>query len=117
MHRRSVYRQPVYRRRDIGFIPQVIDNKISLAIKNVVCNTLNAVVALPRNTFRKYLFFKNPDLAATLYIGFGSSTPSSDNNNLRLLPNEERIFESVVPIDQIFVISTVANSTLLVGEG
>ena len=122
MNRHAVYRRPVYRRSELGSISgfnkvQSVDSRINLSIKNVACNTTNAVTALARNSYRKYLFLKNPDLAATLFIGFGSPTPSGDFNNLRLLPNEERIFESVVPIDQIFVISTIANSILLVGEG
>lgn len=62
-------------------------------------------------SYRNFLMFRNPDATAKLYIGFGQDA-SIANSTLILNPGVMVLFDSVVPQDDLYVISDTAGKTV-----
>jgi len=63
-------------------------------------------------SYRNFLMFRNPDATAKLYIGFGQD--ASANSTLILNPGVMVLFDTVVPQDDIYVISDTAGKSVCV---
>lgn len=72
----------------------------------------SSLVLTQPDTYRNFLAFRNVNAAAILYISFGSA--ASLNSVFRLAPNIMLLFDSVVPQDDIYVISDTAASQIAI---
>jgi hypothetical protein len=121
----TVYNKPLYRRSELGYVVDRMapvietfsDDKITLNVRNVASDSSFSITALERNTKRRYLYFKNIDNAASIFVGFGSSVLNVASSNFELLPGEEREYSTKVPIDSIHIRSLLGSPVLVIGEG
>jgi hypothetical protein len=75
-------------------------------------DTTSALVLTQPDTYRNFLAIRNPNAVAVLYISFGSA--ASTNSVFRIAPNIMLLFDSVVPQDDIYVLSDTAASQIAI---
>lgn len=117
---------PVYKRDELGYIKnrsiikeqeKILSNdNINLSIVPFILQTTSYKL-LKRNTNRKYLSIHNIDVAAVIYLSFGSEASVFGLVNIPIQPLERIVYDQKIPIDSVSIFSSVSGTTVLIGEG